>query len=74
VLGFYRHQDHFCQHNDVALLLRIRMLADARNHKQLRLELDPTAASAGYAESVAQETIHVLPNRNWKASVQGRNR
>ena len=32
--------------NDVALLLRIRMLADAGNHKQLRLKHDPTAASA----------------------------
>jgi hypothetical protein len=35
-------------HNDVALLLRTRMLADAQNHKQLRLKQDPTAASAGY--------------------------
>jgi hypothetical protein len=32
--------------NDVALLLRTRMLADARNHKQLRLKHAPTAASA----------------------------
>ena len=33
----------FILFNDVALLLRTRMLADARNHKQLRLKHDPTA-------------------------------